>query len=245
MNNKTRNGTRFNRNLLAAALAGCLALGPPPAFAQSANATLRGKAPAGSQVTAVNAATGQTRKVAASGDGSYALAGLPPGTYRVDAGPGTERTVTLEVATSVSLDLGAAPSDGGVTTLGTVTAVGVALQEVKTSEVGTNVSLKTINTIPQATRNFLEFADTVPGMQFETRSDGTSQLRGGAQKSSAINVYIDGVGQKNYVLTGGVAGQDQSQGNPFPQLALGEYQVVTPNYKAEYNQVGPAASLPA
>ena len=245
MKNPNRNGTRLNRNLLAAALAGCLAVGAMPAFAQSVNATLRGKAPAGAQVTAVNTATGQTRKVAVSADGSYALAGLAPGTYRVDAGPGTERTVTLEVATSVSLDLGAAPSDGGVTTLGTVTAVGAALQEVKTSEVGTNVSLKTINTIPQATRNFLEFADTVPGMQFETRSDGTSQLRGGAQKSSAINVYIDGVGQKNYVLTGGVAGQDQSQGNPFPQLAIGEYKVITSNYKAEYDQVGSAAIIAA
>lgn len=241
MNNQNRYGTRFNRNLLAAALASCLVLGASPAVAQSANATLRGKAPAGAQVTAVNTATGQTRKVEASGDGSYALVGLAPGTYRVDAGPGTERNVTLAVATSVSLDLASAPAAGNIATLGTVTAVGTALQEVKTSEVGTNVSLKTINTVPQATRNFLEFADTVPGMQFDTRADGTTQLRGGGQKSSAINVYIDGVGQKNYVLTGGVSGQDQSAGNPFPQLAIGEYKVITSNYKAEYDQVGSAA----
>ena len=237
-----RKGSHLHRNLLAGALASCLAVGAAPAFAQSANATLRGKAPGGAQVTAVNTATGQTRKVAVSADGSYALTGLPPGTYKVDAGPGTEKTVTLAVATSVSLDLGGAPADG-VTTLETVTAVGVALQEVKTSEVGTNVSLKTINTVPQVTRNFLEFADTVPGMQFESRSDGTTQLRGGAQQTSAINVFIDGVGQKNYVLTGGVTGQDQSRGNPFPQLAIGEYKVITSNYKAEYDQVGSAAVI--
>lgn len=233
------------RTMLACALAGCLALGAAPALAQSANATLRGKAPAGAQVTATNVATGQVRRATVSADGSYALAGMLPGTYRVEAGPGTQKTVTLAVATSVSLDLAPAGTQPGITTLDTVTATGVALPEVKTSEVGSNVSLKTIEAVPQATRNFLEFADTVPGMEFVTRADGTTQLRGGAQKTSAINVFIDGVGQKNYVLTGGVTGQDQSRGNPFPQLAIGEYKVITSNYKAEYDQVGSAAVVAA
>src|SRR2546429_5830805 len=51
------------------------------------------------------------------------------------------------------------------------------------------------------------------------------------------NVYVDGVGQKNYVKEGGVSGQFFSQGNPFPQLAIGEYKVITSNYKAEYDQI--------
>ncbi|NEK65153.1 MAG: hypothetical protein G3W67_22680, partial [Xanthomonas perforans] len=115
---------------------------------------------------------------------------------------------------------------GDATTLDAVQVTATTLQEVKTSEVGTNVSLKQISTVPQLTRNFLEFADTVPGMQFETNSNGNSQIRGGAQGSSAVNVYIDGVGQKSY-LFGGVSGQEQSAGNPFPQLAIGEYKVIT------------------
>src|SRR5262249_48731582 len=32
-----------------------------------------------------------------------------------------------------------------------------------------------------------------------------------------------------------------SQGNPFPQLAIGEYKVITSNYKAEYDQISSAA----
>lgn len=246
MKHRNRSTTQPKRKLLTCALASVLVIASGHAIAQSSNATLRGKAEAGAQVTAVNTATGSKRQVTANADGSYALAGLPPGTYTVSSG-GTERTVTLQVATSVSLDLvGGAPTApaGDATTLDTVRVSAPPLQEVKTSEVGTNVSLKQINTIPQLTRNFLEFADTVPGMQFETdQASGQSKLRGGAQKTSAINVYIDGVGQKNYVLTGGVAGQDQSAGNPFPQLAIGEYKVVTSNYKAEFDQVGSAAII--
>lgn len=235
---------RPTRKLLTCALASCLMLSAP-AFAQSSNATLRGKAPAGAQVTATNTATGATRKVSANADGSYALVGLPPGTYRVEAG-GNAQTVTLAVATSVSLDLataGSAPA-GDATTLGTVHVTAPPLTEVKTSEVGTNISLKQISTVPQLTRNFLEFADAVPGMQFTTSSAGNTSIRGGAQQSSAVNVYIDGVGQKSY-LFGGVSGQEQSAGNPFPQLAIGEYKVITSNYKAEFDQVGSAAIVAA
>src|SRR5207302_2505712 len=88
--------------------------------------------------------------------------------------------------------------------------------------------------------NFLEFADTVPGMQFKVDSSGNTSLQGGAQNTSTVNVYIDGVGQKSYVKEGGVSGQFSSQGNPFPQLAIGEYKVITSNYKAEYDQVSSA-----
>ncbi|MBU6208097.1 MAG: TonB-dependent receptor, partial [Alphaproteobacteria bacterium] len=77
-------------------------------------------------------------------------------------------------------------------------------------------------------------------------------IRGGAQLDSAVNVYIDGVSQKDYVGSGGGTGGSGSgftgsggsdgsgdPGNPFPQLAVDEYKVVTSNYSAEY---GDAAS---
>ena len=45
---------------------------------------------------------------------------------------------------------------------------------------------------------------------------------------------------KNQILDGGIAGQQDSRGNPFSQLAVQEFRVLTQNYKAEYEQAGAA-----
>jgi len=83
--------THFKKNLLAGligtAVASLAAL-PGTSLAQAAYATLRGKAAPNTQVTAVNPATGSTRQTTSSADGSYAITGLQPGTWRIDAGPG-------------------------------------------------------------------------------------------------------------------------------------------------------------
>ena len=220
---------------VAAAVAAILA-GPTVVWAQTADSTVAGYAPPGATVTAHNTATGLTRHGTAGADGHFVIPGLPPGDYTVDAGPGTEQTVTLQVATTTNLEL----------KLATITVTGNAVpvhQEALTSEIGSVVSLHDIDNLPQFTRNFLEFANQVPGMQFTVDSQGNTNLRGGAQLTSNIDVYIDGVSQKDYVF-GGVTGQEGpgqagDPGNPFPQLAINEYKVITSNYKAEY---GDAAS---
>ncbi|GGK04673.1 TonB-dependent receptor domain-containing protein [Luteimonas terricola] len=244
---------RLERSLLCCALAGCM-LVTTPAFAQSTSASLRGQvmvdsAPAAdARVTATNLASGLTRSVDAA-NGRYSLAGLPPGTYRIDveaAGRADSRTVTLAVGQVATLDLGvggvaeSAPV-GDATDMSAVVVTGETMTETRTSEVATYVSQRQIEALPQGTRNFLAFADTVPGMQFIQDASGNTRLRSGAQSANAVNVFIDGVGQKNYVTTGGVSGQDTSRGNPFPQSAVGEYKVITQNYKAEFDQLSSAA----
>jgi outer membrane receptor protein involved in Fe transport len=244
-----RDPRRPNPSLLACALASCMLVSVPQVFAQSASATLRGQvatqagAAAGQEVTATNLATGSVRRTRTTADGRYSLVGLPPGTYTVEAGPGTARTVTLSVASSSTLNLQAAApaAQAPVTDIAAVTVTAPLLKDVRTPEVGNTISLHQIRQLPQATRNFLEFADTVPGMSFTTDPKGITSLRGGATNSSSGNVYIDGIGQKGYVESGGIAGQSNSRGNPFPQLAIGEYKVITSNYKAEYGQITGAA----
>ena len=248
--NQTSKPQRPRPRLLAVALASCLAVAAPAAFAQSTAATLRGTVStaagpaADAEVTATNLATGFSSRVSTSNGGRYSVAGLPPGTYRIDVSAGgqtSSRTVTLAVGQTATLDLSTGAAAAPTTTLGDVVVVGTALPETRTSEVTTYVSNKQIEALPQGSRNFLAFADTVPGMIFSTDDQGNSRLRSGAQTASAINVFIDGVGQKNYVLPGGVTGQDTSRGNPFPQSAIGEYKVITQNYKAEFDQLSSAA----
>ncbi|MDF2483550.1 MAG: hypothetical protein K0R79_3907, partial [Stenotrophomonas indicatrix] len=214
------------RRLLSTALVSCLMLAAAPnVMAQSANASLRGQvsgAQAGAEVTATNVATGTVRRGTVRADGSYSLMGLDPGTYNVVANGQTQK-VTVTVASTATLNFSEAAAGGtgstAATNLDTVNVVApTLLQEVRTSEVGKTVSLQQIQTTPQVSRNFLEFADAVPGLIFTRDAKGNTSLRGGATNSDGTNVYIDGVGQKSYVKGGGVAGQSGSAGNPFPQL---------------------------
>jgi outer membrane receptor protein involved in Fe transport len=236
---------------LSAAIASVLLATAPAALAQSSSATLRGQVveantpAATATVKVTNANTGFSRTVQAQ-NGNYSVGGLPPGTYRVEVdadGKRTSRAVILQVGQIATLDLDVAPAPRETTEEVTVTAS--QLYETKTSEVSAYVSQRQIDMLPQNSRNFLAFADIVPGVQFNTADDGSTQLRSGAQAANGVNVFLDGVGQKNYVLRGGITGQNSSRGNPFPQLAIGEYKVITSNYKAEFDQLSSAAIVAA
>lgn len=240
---------------LAAALAFTTATGAiavalaAPAHAQESNASLRGNVAGATQITAVEVETGIRRTVAVDADGSYNFASLRPGTYRLEitTQQGVRQTdeFTLNVAQDAVLDfddLATAPTTGpdqaGADSGLIVT--GTRIRTLEGGEVGTTITQRQIEQLPQINRNFLAFADLAPGVVF-VNPDGQSRLQGGAQDSRTVNIFIDGVGQKDYVLKNGITGQDSTQGNPFPQLAVGEYRVISSNYKAEFDQVSSVA----
>ena len=220
-----------------------------PASAQQSNSTLRGKITADggvTEVTAVNVNTGFSRTVAPTADGSYQFASLPPGFYRLEVTTpnGVRRTdeFQLLVAQNAVLDFDlstatVATAPGGEE----VIVTGTRIRSMEGGEVGINITQRQIEQLPQNNRNFLAFAELAPGVQFQTDGQGNSSLRGGASPTASINVFIDGVSQKDNVLKNGVTGQDSTQGNPFPQLAIGEYRVISSNYKAEYDEVSSVA----
>lgn len=253
-----RSGARRGRALkLAAALlvgSSMSAVVAVPAHAQESSASLRGAItmPAGTtvqQVVAVEVATGYRRTAEVRSDGSYNLPSLRPGTYRLDivTSSGTRSTDTfqLSVAQDAVLDFDFAGEDAASLAPDTggneIVVTGSRIRTMEGGEVGVNISQRQIEQLPQVNRNFLAFADLAPGVQFVTASNGASRLQGGAQDSRTVNIFIDGVGQKDYVLKNGITGQDSSQGNPFPQLAVGEYRVISSNYKAEFDQVSSVA----
>lgn len=240
----------FRKKLLAVVIgiAGTTVLATP-ALAQIGTASLSGiiesrdQPLAGTQVTATNTANGHSAKTTTKKDGSYTLSGLAPGVYRVSvAGKNLQgqKPINLKVGQKVnfSVDVEQGTPEQPVQellVLGTQEKVAVG------GEIGTNITLEQIEALPQTSRNFLAFADLAPGVQFNEGQEGSTTIQGGAQSPNAINVFIDGVGQKNYVLRGGISGQDASRGTPFPQSAIAEYKVITQNYSAEYDQLSSAA----
>ena len=230
-----------------------------PAHAQTTTSTVRGQvtdangAPvANAQVTVTSVETSAVRTATTNADGQYVLSALSAGTYNFVASAAGGRSITqqaqVQVAQTATLDLTldgtAAETDAKA---GEIVVVG-ALPETHTSEVGTNVTRQQIENLPQNNRNFLNFANLAPGITVnnnDTRrtfagggisADPNGEPLGGPQ----VNVFIDGVSLKSNVQQGGIVGQDASRGNPFSQLAVQEFRVITSNYKAEYEDAGTA-----
>jgi len=234
----------FKKKLLASLIATSLVSAgvalPTSALAASADATLRGTTTPNTQIVVREIATGLTRKTESNSKGIYVLPGLPPGTYTAQAGNGPAQKIRLSVASTITLNLPTATELAAVKV--SANAINMNAIDVNTSQVGSYVSLHQIQNMPAASRNFLQFADTVPGMVFSSAGPGgATKLQAGGLADSAINVYIDGVSQKSMVLAGGIVGQTSSSGNPFPQLAIGEYRVITNNQEAEYGTLSSAA----
>lgn len=234
-----------------------------PAMAQLTTSTVRGQvtsgtaAAPGASVVAVSTENGSTNRTTAGPDGSYVLTGLRPGTYDVTVtaaggAPVTQRII-VSVAQTATLDVDvAAPTrpegvaDAGETTGDAIVVIGTRLVETRTSEIATNITRDQIENLPQNNRNFLNFAALAPGVQVlqtDQRqtfggggigTDRNGESTGGPQ----VNVFIDGVSLRSNINQGGVVGQDVSRGNPFSQLAVAEFRVLTSNFKAEYEDAG-------
>lgn len=257
-----RRPARRSRPFLDAVLLAALAVGAPvvsagllivPATlgAQTVTGTVRGYvlgaggAPVGeAQVGARNLATNQQRGTTTAANGAYTLGGLRPGAYeitvrRIGFAPAT-RTVTVQVGQTLDENFAVGATAQTLSTV-TVTAVQVS-NERKTSEVATNVTQAQINNLPTASRNFLDLAALAPGVRVEPdRIDGAGKtFQSGAQLAQAINVFVDGASYKNDILKGGVAGQEDSRGNPFPRNAVQEFRITTANFKAEYQKASSA-----
>lgn len=241
------------RPIRLALLAGAIAVAAPVA-AQTVTASIRGAIAGGggATVTATEVSSGYSRRATADARGAYTLPGLRPGTYDVAVtrgGATTKERVTVGVGENATLDIGAAASPAAPATTaagGAIVVTGRRLVETRTSEVGTNITTQQIQTLPQASRNFLNFAQLAPGVRVSNNptrrtfsSSGVGQDPNGESLGGPqVNVFIDGVSLKSDVQQGGIVGGDSSKGNPFPQSAVQEFRVISSNYKAEYEDAG-------
>jgi outer membrane receptor protein involved in Fe transport len=217
------------------------------ALAQSTTATIRGRvqnaageAIGGAEVNAIGTSSGFVKTVKSGADGSFLLGGLTPGEYAIAAAatgfePQTE-TVTVLVGQNLTMIFA---MDAPTVVNESIVVVGEQAVDTRTSEAATNVTRQQIEALPQDSRNFLNFAALAPGIRLST-DPLRKTIAGDAQPAEQTNVYIDGVSFKNDVLQGGIAGQDASRGNPFPQNAVQEFRVITQNYSAQYEKASSA-----
>ena len=235
----------------ALAAAVLVAMSAGSLFAQSNSGSIRGnvrdaRGPvAGILVTATDVASGIKYTASTLQDGSFLIPEMATGDYEVttrgDAylpGSGKARVLVGQTAT-----LEFTLSDTGRATESVT--VSAEHYDLRTPAVATNVTPEEIKYLPQNSRNFLNFAALAPGVAVtadfgEDTRYGGAMFRSGGQDARQVNVFIDGLSFKNDILKGGAFMQDSSRGNPFPQGSVSEFQVLTQNYKAEYEKAGAA-----
>jgi Carboxypeptidase regulatory-like domain/TonB dependent receptor-like, beta-barrel len=225
-----------------AVLAMVLLLLPARATGQTTTGTLRGNVTDGSggalpgvTVEAVNDESGYRATAYTEQQTGFYNMSLAPGNYTVTAtlqGLGSQtRKVRVLLGHTEVLDFEVrATAEAAVT----VTAEAPTI-ETRTNEIATNVTEEQIERLPQGNRNFLNFAALAPGIRISDNEERKEVNAAGAEGFNT-NVFIDGTSYKNDVLLGGVAGQDASRGNPFPQNAVQEFRVLAQNFKAEYER---------
>ncbi|HSK19142.1 MAG TPA: TonB-dependent receptor [Longimicrobiales bacterium] len=222
-------------------------LGSSELAAQNTTGVIRGRVVTdagepvgGAQLRLENPQTGAQRSTVTLENGTYALVGVQPATYELTVemiGYGSQsRQVRVLIGQSLTIDL--VLSTQAVRLEG-ITAVGTRTVETRTSEVATNVTEEQMRSLPQPDRNFLNFAGLAPGITV-SQNETNKQITAAGLPATKINVFIDGASFKNDILEGGVHGQDASRGNPFPQIAVQEFRVITQNFKAEYQRAASA-----
>ena len=206
-----------------------------PAYAQVEFGTIQGHvdgAGAGTQVVAVDTQTGQRGTGRVNAQGNYEIYNLRPSTYTVTVAGKNPQTTTVQVGQTTNVDfVQTRNAAGSIVVTGRRSA-----QPVQGQTVAQNITPAQIENLPQNARNFLSFATLAPGVQL-TNPSGAVQFQAGALNADRSNVLLDGMSFKNPINHGGFFGQNFGDfGNPFPQIAIQEYQVETQNFGAEVGQ---------
>lgn len=198
-----------------------------------------GAALPGVAVTVKNLETQLTRAAVTADDGSYSIAGLPPGLYEARAvlqgfATALHTGLVLAVAQQASLNLtmkvGASEA---LTVVGTQ-----ALVDVKTSALSSLVDEKTIEQLPLNGRNFIDLALLQPGVvAFSTRGRAGPSGRGqqidiNGANGRANSYLLDGANMSGY---GGLAVANAAD-TTLGLDTIREFRVVTNAFPADYGR---------
>ncbi|HZG53602.1 MAG TPA: TonB-dependent receptor, partial [Pyrinomonadaceae bacterium] len=226
------------------ALALIASLQPRDALAQITEATLKGKVfdangnvVVTSAITAENEETGQVRTAAADSDGSFTLASLPPGSYRVTvrmAGFKTYEQRALRLSVGQTTELVARLATGEISE--TVEVASGAAAVIQTDGRAADViTERQITELPLAQRDVF----LLPKL-----SAGATAIPGAANSTKLTNspvITVNGNRYRgnNYVLDGAMNTNPNNTGEPaiVPSVeSVEEAQVQTSNFSAEFGR---------
>lgn len=177
----------------------CSCAAAVPAAAQIASGQLTGivtdtaRAPVpGATITVTRRETGGTRVVASSADGVYTVAGLPPGTYRVDialAGFAPVARDGIHVSTGETIRLDVVLQLAAVHEAVTVTADASVLRSEGAS-IGTTIDHDRVVDLPLNGRTFVTLAALAPGVALPP---GSQLPRIGGGRPRTNEYLVDGI----------------------------------------------------
>lgn len=207
----------------------------------------------GATVTATMTETGESRSIVTDGDGFYRLIKLRPGTYKIkvaNGGFGTQETPGIPTISAQNLQKDFKLAPAGVTAETTVTVTEDDSPVVDTTRtiVGSTITEKEIQEIPNDGRNPLDLVLTLGGTAEEQLSvrDLSSErgARGltassGALEEAGIFGLSGGAAYSNNITIDGLDNNDD-RGASFrfqPSIeGISEVQVITNQFSAEYGR---------
>lgn len=178
----------------------------------------------GVSIAITNVDTGIVRTVITDAAGSYRAPALAPGTYELTAElpgftiyrrTGLSLTIGQESRIDITLQVAAVRE--------TVEVTGAApLVNVSSNTIGTTITRKDLESLPLATRNFLDLANMTPGVT----GVGGGGVNTSGQLSRNNSFLIDGVSNDNTLVSSSRGG--------FSLEAVREYVVLANQFSAEY-----------
>ena len=218
----TRN---LRKSVLCMAMGVCLSsLAAGPVLAQAVTGAVAGRAPAGTQVTITNPATGQTRTATVDADGTYRIAQLAPGQYSLTAGSGAPISVVVSIGGTTNVNL----TGGGAVNLDAVQVMGSSIVnrvDVYSTETSTNMTRQELARIP-VDQSLGSVALLAPGVVASGATFGGLTFGGSSVAENVV--YINGMD---------VTDPYRRQGySTVPYNFYEEVQVKTGGYSAEFGR---------
>jgi hypothetical protein len=231
-------------------IAVCLLFAAVTASAQSNYAVVRGsildphhRPVAGAHVHVTATATGAKREVATNGNGLYEIAGLQPGSYKMDVDSSGFRqateTIDLEVGQQATIDVELGLGADKQTVL--VQAAGELLK-TQDASVGEVVDQRAVDSLPLNGRMLIDLVLTVPGAHVShgAAAGDMNPLYWRPGQRSAVSIGGSRP-NANYFLLDGATNTDptfSTQNLSASPDAVQEFQVQTGSYSAEMGGAG-------